>query len=70
MGKKPVNEWVERIDISEVKNSELEDRSKDVTQNAIQKHNKMNYMKERVRDMVKSDKVPQKSNRNFRRSNN
>lgn len=69
MGKKTCKRNVERTDTSEVRSSELEDRSKNVTRNAIQRYNEMKYMKERVRDMEESERVPQKSNKNFRRSN-
>lgn len=63
MGGKPVNKWVERTDTSEVRSSELEDISKYVTQNAIQRYNDMKLMKERIRDMEESERVPQKSKR-------
>lgn len=62
-GEKPVNKWVERTDTSEVRSSELEDISKYVTQNAIQRYNDMKLMKERIRDMEESERVPQKSKR-------
>ena len=58
---KPLNKWVERTDTSQVRNSELEDRSEDVTQNAIQRDKEMKYMKERVSDMEERVKEPNKS---------
>lgn len=44
------NKWVKRrTDTSQMRNGELEDRSEDVTQNAIQRDKEMKYMKKRVR---------------------
>ena len=49
-----------------MRNGELEDRSEDVTQNAIQRDKEMKYMKKRVSDTKESKKIQQKSIRNFR----
>lgn len=49
-----------------MRNGELEDRSEDVTQNAIQRDKEMKYMKKRVSDMKESKRIQQKSIRIFR----
>lgn len=49
-----------------MRNGELEDRSEDVTQNAIQRDKEMKHMKKRISDMKESKRVQQKSIRNFR----
>ena len=49
-----------------MRNGELEDRSEDVTQNAIQRDKEMKYMKKRISDIKESKRVQQKSIRNFR----
>lgn len=60
IGEIPLSGWVERIDISKVRSSELEDRSEEVTQNAIWKDKEMKHMRERIRDMAESVKGPNK----------
>lgn len=70
LGEKTLNEWVERrIDTSEVKSSELEDRSEEATQNSHQRDKGMKYMKKRRRHGGECKRVQWKSNRNFGRSN-
>lgn len=61
IGEIPLNEWVERTDISKVRSSELEDRSEEVTQNAIWKDKEMKCIRERVRDTEESVKGLNKS---------
>lgn len=56
LGEIPLNEWGVRINTSEVRSSELEDRTEEVTQNAIWRDKEMKYI--RVRDIEKSGKGP------------